>query len=138
MSQITSLFLLHSKFIIPKFQALHQCPKSTGKKLSLLDYLQNPSVNFVLPFLSSSCDDATQLEQEISIVCEATCKIATTVLPHFTDHKKSSREFYSDHQLKQLCKESKSSWKKWRNAGRPLSGNFLEKKNLTKRRFEPE
>ena len=90
--------------------------------------------NFVLPFLSSSCDDATQLEQEISIVCEATCKIATTVLPHFTDHKKSTREFYSDHQLKQLCKESKSSWKEWRNAGRPLSGNILENKNLDKKK----
>ena len=90
--------------------------------------------NFVLPFLSSSCDDATQLEQEISIACEATCKIATTVLPHFTDHKKSTREFYSDHQLKQLCKESKSSWKEWRNAGRPLSGNILEKKNLDKKK----
>ena len=45
-----------------------------GKAISTgsTDIFAKSISNFVLPFLSSSCDDATQLEQEISIVCEAT------------------------------------------------------------------
>ena len=65
-------------------------------------------------------------------MCEATCGIASTTLPHFSNSKKKAHDFYNDKELKHLCKASKSSWFDCENAGRPLSGYLYEKRNSDK------
>ena len=90
--------------------------------------------DYITPLLDSSSDDISQLDYEIYGVCEATCRIASTTLPHFSNSRKKTRDFYNDKELKHLCKASKSSWLDWKNAGRPLSGHLHEKRNSDKKR----
>ena len=90
--------------------------------------------DYITPLLDSSSDDISQLDYEICGVCEATCRIASITLPHFSNSKKKACDFYNNKELKHLCKASKFSWLDWKNPGRPLSGHLHEKRNSDKKR----
>ena len=95
------------------------------------------SVNdFISPLLGSSCDDLAQLEQEVLSVSEAICKCADSLLPKCSSNRRPRRDFYNDGHLKLLCNLSKSSWKEWKNGGRPQSGDLLVNKIAAKKKVQ--
>ena len=92
--------------------------------------------DFISPLLGSSCDDLAQLEQEVLSVSEAICKCAYSLLPKCSSNRRPRRDFYNDGHLKLLCNLSKSSWKEWKNGGRPQSGDLLVNKIAAKKKVQ--
>ena len=75
--------------------------------------------------LNNTC---SQLNSEIQFVHESIYHLPP---PKCTTRR---RNFYNNDHLKQLCKESKVTWKLWRGAGRPQSGSLLENNISAKKR----
>ena len=56
-------------------------------------------------------------------------KAANSSLPHRTQ-RNNKKMFIHDNSLKGLCRDSKAAWRRWRNAGRPTSGDlYADMKN---------
>ena len=91
--------------------------------------------SMILPLLKSNYESYSQINCEIQFVCESICQYAENLLPMCSTRKKR-RCFYKDALLKQLCKESKTTWKLWRDVGRPQSGELLDDKITAKKRVQ--
>ncbi len=64
---------------------------------------------------------------------EAICNIADSLLPKRSHNRRPCRDFYNDGHLRHLCNLSKSSWRVWKNAGRPQLGDLLTNNNAAKK-----
>ena len=83
--------------------------------------------------INTHVSDIDDLEKELQSVCNLVYSITNSTLPLKTGCKQGQRNYFNDQELRQLCKTSKASWSEWRNAGRPVNGPLLEKKNADKR-----
>ena len=90
----------------------------------------------ISPLLNKSYDTCTQLDSEIESVCEAICHHADSILPKFNIKGKPKHTFFKDDHLSCLCKESKAAWRRWRDAGRPHSGDLLTEKIASKKKVQ--
>ncbi len=99
----------------------------------MLSLPSNNLSDFISPLLGSACDDLAQLDQGILSVSVAICNIADSLLPKRSHNRRPRRDFYNDGHLRHLCNLSKSSWRVWKNAGRPQSGDLLTNKNAAKK-----
>ena len=92
--------------------------------------------NLLSPLLNNSYDDITKLDHEVRTVCSRICALAEELLPKYSSRKRSQSNYIKDDHLKRLYTKSKATWKEWKNAGRPQSGELLEKKTSTKKEIQ--
>ena len=75
----------------------------------------------IAPSLSRPLTCIEEVEDEIKIVTDIMHKAANSSLPHRT-RRDNKKLFIHDNSLKEMCRDSKEAWRRWRNAGRPKSG----------------
>ena len=85
---------------------------------------------------NSSYDDISKLDNEVRTVCNEVCSLAEELLPKRFPRKQSQSNFVKDNLLKLLCTHSKAAWMDWKNAGRPLSGELLQRETSTKKEVQ--
>ena len=89
--------------------------------------------NVTTPLLNSTCEDITQLDEEIQYVCANICKLACSILPKYSPSRKRSRNFFKDDQLKHLCRVSKEAYHEWKNKGKSCNGDLFDNKTAAKK-----
>ena len=91
----------------------------------------NTLINQVQYDTSGSTD---HLNDDITNVCKLLLNAANDSIP--TVNHKRWRPFFRDAHLKQLCKQSKKAWQKWRDAGKPNTGPLYEEKKQYKKEIQ--
>ena len=94
---------------------------------SNIEQYQSALNGMIRPLLENSYDSIKQVEQEIELITVGMSKLALQLLP-LNKEKRTSRRRFKDAELQSLCSESKQTWSKWADAGRPTSGDLYEKK----------
>ena len=79
----------------------------------------------ISPLLDISPISVGDLDREIQSVVSILIGTAQDCLPSI---KRSNQKFILDHRLASLCKLSKLTWKRWKNAGRPTHGLLYREK----------
>ena len=98
-----------------------QLPEYTSRVSSLLS-----------PLLGKIYSSTSELDEEITSVCEFLVSSALESLPHLKD-RPSKRRSFRDSELKDLCNSSRTAWSAWNRAGRPIVGPFWEEKKSAKK-----
>ena len=79
---------------------------------------------------SNSCQSVTELNDEISHICQILRKISHEYLPILSNKKK--KNIIKDHELKSLCKQSKKAWECCKKAGKPPNNPLAKTKRASK------
>ena len=96
-----------------------------------IDYFAAEVSSLIRPFIDTSCQGIQELEWEITYVSRGIRDIAFNCLPLKRARKKKS--IIRDDKLKARCKSNRTAWKKWHNAGSPVSGPLAEEKKPSKK-----
>ena len=106
--------------------------KAADSEKSLLLVYENAVKEIVSPFLETTNTCISELENEISLVCVSIHRAAKDLLPKLII-KKRRKNFFKDDHLNLLCKQSKSAWRSWKLAHKPLVGPLFESMKSAKK-----
>ena len=95
----------------------------------LVDYSSRVS-SLLSSFIDRDYSSITDVEHEISKVCDILVSSAFDTLPHISTVSK--KRPFKDPTLKNLCNSSRRTWSKWNSAGRPSSAKKQAKKHTSK------
>ena len=79
-------------------------------------------VLYITPLLQSTLLSISEVDTEIKYVAVLLTNAAWDYLPHINPKKK--KKFILDPDLSALCRQSKTAWKRWKDADRPNSGEL--------------
>ena len=84
------------------------------------------------PLLGRKYGSMPELAKEIQYVTKQILQAASTSIPR-VNHRPRKKRFSNNPELKALSIKCKAAWKKWRDAGRPVSGSLFDEKRTLKK-----